>query len=235
MALIKCPECGKEISDKAVSCPGCGMPLDEKGEERKCEDLLVCPKCLSEDIERYKKGFSGGKALAGAILTGPIGMLVGTIGMNNIECKCGICSHKFLGSKGILISTTKRKEVLNTFTAKAINEGDIEACTYLKEELNLDAMTAAEIGTNLIKVRHIEYKRPEKAQTQSNVIKNGIIIVILFVVIVMGAQYYKEYREHNRRVKLELRNKELKELMDADTIIEAVAVRVTDIPNDTLK
>lgn len=27
MALISCPECGKEISDKAVSCPHCGMPL----------------------------------------------------------------------------------------------------------------------------------------------------------------------------------------------------------------
>lgn len=26
MSLIKCPECGKEISDKAVSCPGCGCP-----------------------------------------------------------------------------------------------------------------------------------------------------------------------------------------------------------------
>lgn len=28
MALIKCPECGREISDKAVSCPGCGFPLE---------------------------------------------------------------------------------------------------------------------------------------------------------------------------------------------------------------
>lgn len=24
MALIKCPECGKEMSDKAKSCPNCG-------------------------------------------------------------------------------------------------------------------------------------------------------------------------------------------------------------------
>lgn len=24
MALIKCPECGKEISDKAKACPECG-------------------------------------------------------------------------------------------------------------------------------------------------------------------------------------------------------------------
>lgn len=27
MAIIKCPECGKEISDKATSCPNCGFPL----------------------------------------------------------------------------------------------------------------------------------------------------------------------------------------------------------------
>lgn len=27
MAIIKCPECGKEISDKATSCPSCGFPL----------------------------------------------------------------------------------------------------------------------------------------------------------------------------------------------------------------
>ena len=27
MALIKCPECGRQISDKAVSCPQCGYPV----------------------------------------------------------------------------------------------------------------------------------------------------------------------------------------------------------------
>ena len=27
MALIRCPECGREISDKAKSCPHCGYPL----------------------------------------------------------------------------------------------------------------------------------------------------------------------------------------------------------------
>ena len=30
MALIKCPECGKEISDKAENCPDCGYPLTQK-------------------------------------------------------------------------------------------------------------------------------------------------------------------------------------------------------------
>lgn len=27
MALIKCPECGKEISDRAAACPNCGCPI----------------------------------------------------------------------------------------------------------------------------------------------------------------------------------------------------------------
>lgn len=28
MALINCPECNKQISDKAVACPNCGYPLE---------------------------------------------------------------------------------------------------------------------------------------------------------------------------------------------------------------
>lgn len=27
MALIKCEDCGKEVSDKAASCPNCGAPI----------------------------------------------------------------------------------------------------------------------------------------------------------------------------------------------------------------
>lgn len=27
MALIKCPECGNEVSSSAVSCPKCGYPI----------------------------------------------------------------------------------------------------------------------------------------------------------------------------------------------------------------
>lgn len=27
MALIKCPECGKQISSRAISCPSCGCPI----------------------------------------------------------------------------------------------------------------------------------------------------------------------------------------------------------------
>lgn len=29
MALITCPECGKEVSDKATTCPNCGYPIND--------------------------------------------------------------------------------------------------------------------------------------------------------------------------------------------------------------
>ena len=31
MALIKCPECGRQISDKAKACPGCGYAPEQSG------------------------------------------------------------------------------------------------------------------------------------------------------------------------------------------------------------
>lgn len=35
MALIKCPECSREISDRAESCPHCGFPIREVTEKLK--------------------------------------------------------------------------------------------------------------------------------------------------------------------------------------------------------
>ena len=32
MALIKCPECGNNVSTKAVACPHCGAPIASAGE-----------------------------------------------------------------------------------------------------------------------------------------------------------------------------------------------------------
>lgn len=30
MALIACPDCGKQVSDKAPACPSCGCPIETK-------------------------------------------------------------------------------------------------------------------------------------------------------------------------------------------------------------
>lgn len=44
MALIKCPECGNEMSSTALSCPHCGAPNkaeQTKEENRKSSQLLA--------------------------------------------------------------------------------------------------------------------------------------------------------------------------------------------------
>ena len=35
MAMIQCPECGKEVSDKAISCIHCGCPINNQSEKAK--------------------------------------------------------------------------------------------------------------------------------------------------------------------------------------------------------
>ena len=35
MALIKCPECGREVSEKATACPNCGCPIQDALERQR--------------------------------------------------------------------------------------------------------------------------------------------------------------------------------------------------------
>lgn len=41
MALIKCPDCGTEISDKAEDCVKCGRPTDKPDDEKKAPAILM--------------------------------------------------------------------------------------------------------------------------------------------------------------------------------------------------
>ena len=43
MAIIKCPECGRQISDKAPTCPSCGVEIAGK--------ITKCPHCGDNWIE----------------------------------------------------------------------------------------------------------------------------------------------------------------------------------------
>ena len=48
MALIKCPECGKEVSDKAEVCMNCGLSIKQYMIEKEYNEnakLYYCPKC----------------------------------------------------------------------------------------------------------------------------------------------------------------------------------------------
>lgn len=58
MALIKCPECGKEISDKASVCVNCGYPVSEYVEELKREEEQNRIEQLRKQQEEEKKKYA---------------------------------------------------------------------------------------------------------------------------------------------------------------------------------
>ncbi len=53
MALVQCPNCGKNVSSKAFRCPACGFDLPQTVEQNLCEecgavlpkDATECPEC----------------------------------------------------------------------------------------------------------------------------------------------------------------------------------------------
>ena len=42
MAMMKCPECGQEISDKADKCPNCGNPIKKQKSTAVLGIVIVC-------------------------------------------------------------------------------------------------------------------------------------------------------------------------------------------------
>lgn len=60
---------------------------------------LTCPKCMGHNIQvlgNDRKGFSVGKAVGGALLTGGIGVLAGFAGKKGkYEVFCTDCGHRW--------------------------------------------------------------------------------------------------------------------------------------------
>jgi len=46
MSMIECPECKKQVSDKAISCPHCGNELQT--------GKILCPSCRSTNVRKTK-------------------------------------------------------------------------------------------------------------------------------------------------------------------------------------
>lgn len=122
MSLVKCPECGREISDKAAVCPNCGAPVKKKycqhcGEQIDF-DCIICPKCgkRTGDLNPSERNIiinNSSNANANASSVVNVSNTLGGKAKNKwvafLLCLFTFCGHKFYEGKigmGILYLLT---------------------------------------------------------------------------------------------------------------------------------
>ncbi len=67
--------------------------------EHKQNDVIYCPRCASTQLTSNAKGFSAGKAAAGYILAGGIGLAAGGIGSGKAKFTCLNCGNSWTVGK----------------------------------------------------------------------------------------------------------------------------------------
>ena len=82
-SIASCRICQHTVSRTAPSCPNCGELYPGL--------ISKCPNCNSKNIRITPKGFSVGKAAAGAVIAGPVGVAGGLHGRKDLELKCSNC------------------------------------------------------------------------------------------------------------------------------------------------
>lgn len=96
---------GEKVSFAEGFAAEVGMRADEeKAEKKRLRELeasgkVYCPKCHSTSVTAQKKGFGAGKAVVGAALAGPTGLLAGTVGAGKVKCTCLKCGHTWKPGK----------------------------------------------------------------------------------------------------------------------------------------
>ena len=201
--LIKCTECGNSVSDNASACPHCGNPMQKKPVQKstlpksplskpayidpntlpKEEEKLFCPYCLSSNIIFDKKGFSGGKAVAGVLITGGVGALAGTFGMNKIVGRCVNCNKTFTAEEAVKATKTKVEQVKHDVAREygSVSHQDIQ--NKMSRELkNVKASNAVE---NIKKEKQIDRKAKDDGTSDGCVIFIAILIIIAIVVAII--------------------------------------------------
>ncbi len=155
MALIKCSECGREISDKASSCPHCGCPVvgteelvekpavkkdDSEGneEETKQEEIKS-----EESKPKVKKKLSKGGIIA--IIVAVVVIAVAAIAYFVLNT-----DSRNYNSAQELFKEEKFQEALEMFTELGDYEDSVEMAEKCEYELSVDGQFMRSLSKGLM-------------------------------------------------------------------------------------
>lgn len=141
-----------------------------------------CPKCGSDQITADKKGFSGTKAVAGALVTGGIGILAGTIGSNKIQVHCLNCGNSWLPSEHSKQATKYSEDKLvqdRLSLIRLYKSGSIESAKSAYRRIH-DLANDAEVSNENLKTYY-----DSAAQGVNNSYFALLILVIVIIIVIV--------------------------------------------------
>ena len=99
-------------------------------------DDIMCPRCHSTNVRTGKKGFGLGKAAVGGLILGPVGLLGGFIGQNQIKFTCNSCGSTWSPSQtdyAEWANNQKRKaqELFNRYKSQDVLDAVVAACALV--------------------------------------------------------------------------------------------------------
>lgn len=142
---------------------------------------IKCPKCGSTQLTANKQGFSGKKAVAGAVLTGGIGVLAGTIGSNKVKITCLACGHVFNPGEGVVKQDgpelknnfqTELSDLDKEVIAIIKSAGMLSAIKYVKEKQSIELSAAKEVVDRIQRENNVTPAKP-----------TGCAGIIIFLII----------------------------------------------------
>ncbi|WP_445506865.1 TerD family protein [Niallia sp. 03190] len=99
-------------------------------------DHIVCPRCHSTNVGTGEKGFGLGKAAVGGLILGPIGLLGGFIGKNQLKFTCNSCRNNWSPSNTDYAEwgrqqKQKAKELFMRFKSPDTLDAVVAACALV--------------------------------------------------------------------------------------------------------
>lgn len=119
MALIICPECGKEVSERAEKCPGCGYPLSPSCEV--VEEATESVETPSSETTAAKRKKPPKAILIAAVILIIAGIVFVLYSQSRSSDGEPLAAAKITSTKENSIRDGKYEEVINTEAANIID------------------------------------------------------------------------------------------------------------------